>query len=142
MEMGMADLQNEFKEVLKIGLIRYYGDVMGNTLLDAAAYREWVQLDPQRLRMVVEDDAAAVVSLIISGRNDNTLMVMIRSQMIGCALLADADGVTRWGTEGVNRARRIGGDWAATEKQWMWVLEDPKRYIRYARQLKHFLKQI
>jgi hypothetical protein len=116
--------------------------VGGGILLDAAAYREWVALKPERLRELVDNDAATTVALIISGRTDNTLMNMLRSQMIGCALLADTDGVVRWATEGLNRSRRIGGEWAATERQWLWVLENPGRYLKYARQMKVFLNQL
>ena len=134
-------MQRELKVALEKGLRQHHGDLVGGMLMDVALYRERIRLDPKRLRDLVENDAAAVVGAIVGNCIDGALMLMIRSQMIGSALLADRDAVVRWAMEGKSRSRRVAGPWQETQRQWEWVLEDPNRYIQYARQLKYFLNQ-
>jgi hypothetical protein len=141
MDMGLENMQREFRMAFEKGLRQHFGDFLGGMLLDVVNYRERLKLDPLRLREMVENDAAAVVGAIVSNRTDGALMLMIRSQMIGSALLGDRDAVVRWATEGLGRSRRVGGPWTDTEQQWKWILEDPARYITHARQLKYFLNQ-
>jgi|GEM_PF-1711383 len=141
MDIGVTEMQRELRIALEKGLHQHFGDLVGGMLGDVLSYRERTKLDLQRLRELVENDAAAVVGAIVANRVDGALMVMIRSQMIGSALLGDRDAVVRWATEGMNRSRRVAGPWTDTERQWQWVMEDPNRYIMYARQLKYFLNQ-
>jgi hypothetical protein len=139
MDIGLEDMQREMRTAVEKGLRQHFGDFLGGMLVDVVNYRARIKLEHQRLRELVENDAAAVASAIVSNRTDGALMLMIRSQMIGSALLSDRDAVVRWATEGLSRSRRVAGPWTETERQWQWVLEDPTRYIMYARQLKYFL---
>ena len=138
---GIKEIQKELKTALENGLRQQFGDLMGGILMDVVNYRERVEINSQRLRELVENDAVAVVGAIVANRADGALMLMIRSQMIGSALLSDRDAVVRWATDGLNRCRRVAGPWSDTERQWQWVLEDPNRYMIYSRQLKYFLNQ-
>jgi hypothetical protein len=141
MDMGLEYMQRDLRTAFEKGLRQHFGDFVGGMLMDVVNYRERLKLDAPRLREMVENDAAAVVGAIVANRADGALMLMIRSQMIGSALLDDRDAVIRWATEGLGRSRRVGGQWTDTERQWKWILEDPTRYIMHARQLKYFLNQ-
>lgn len=136
---GLPNIQREFQSALEAGLRQQYGSAMGAVLAEVANYHGRTKLDPKRIREVVDNDAGAVVSAIVANRVDAPLMMMIRSQMIGSALLEDREAVVRWATEGLHRSKRVGGPWAETDAEWKWVLEDPTRFILYARQLKLFL---
>lgn len=138
---GLPNIQREFKAAVEAGLRQQYGNIMGAVLAEVGAYYEHTKLDPKRIRDIVDNDAGAVVSAIVANRVDAPLMLMIRSQMIGSALLEDREAVVRWATEGLHRSKRVGGPWTETESEWKWVLEDPARFILYARQLKLFMNQ-
>jgi hypothetical protein len=112
---------------------------LGGLLAEVLAYRFHAKLDFKSLQEIVDTDAAAAVSAILANRVDGTSMQMIRTAMIGCALLEDKAGIERWATEGLHRSKRVGGPWFDTERQWQCVLDDPSRFILYARQLKFFL---
>jgi hypothetical protein len=151
MEIGLPDIQRELRSAFEGGLRRQYGDLLGKMLADVAAYRDRAlvvayrdrpKLTMEWLRQAVDNDAAALVSAIIANRMDASMMMMIREQMIGNALLNDRDAVVRWATEGLNRCKRVGGPWAETEAQWKLVLDDPARYMLYSRQVKYFMNQI
>jgi len=140
--LGLPNVQRELRSAIECGLVRQFGEMVGKMLMDVVAYREHLKLNAEWLRKALDNDATALVAAIIGNRMDAALMLMIRDQMIGCALLNDRDGVVRWATEGLNRYKRVSGPWAETEAQWKYVLEDPSRYMLYSRQVKFFLNQI
>ncbi len=139
MVYGLPNIQRELQSALAAGLREQYGNVVGAVLAEVAAYHDHTKLDPKRIRELVDTDAGAVVSAIVANRVDAPLMLLIRGQMIGSALLEDREAVIRWATEGLHRSKRVGGPWTETDAEWNWVLEDPARFIMYARQLKLFL---
>lgn len=142
MVSGQTVIQREMRKALEMGLRQQYGEMMGKMLSDVIDYHERVKVDFAKLRSMMDNENSAVVAAIVANRVDAPLMLMLRSQMIGAALLGDKEAVVRWATEGSHRARRVGGPWASTEPEWKWILENVDRYILYARQLKYFLNVV
>jgi hypothetical protein len=136
------NLTRELRAACEDGLRAQYGEPLGSLLADVLNYGTGSKLDLNRLRSSLEDEATAIVAGIVGNRADAPLMLLIRGQMIGRALVHDREAVIRWATEGQNRAPRVGGPWADTLAQWQWVRENPDRYILYARQLKLLFNQI
>ncbi len=139
MVSGQTAIQRELRTAFQRGLYLQYGEIMGKVLGDVIEYHERVKLDIPKLKELLDNESAAVVAAIVANRVDGPLMMMIRSQMIGSAILGDKAAVIRWTNEGLHRAQRVGGPWLNTEPQWKWVIENTERYILYARQLKYFL---
>ena len=137
-----GDLLKELDIAFQESLRRKFGEVIGGLLGDVATYYHQTTLEPAQLREILDTDVGAAVNAIVANKGDGSTMRLIRDQMVGSALIMDKDGVTRWATEGLNRCERAGGLWKASPPQWRWVLEDPDRYILYARQVKRFLHQI
>jgi len=142
MELGILEVRRDLRLAFENGLRLKFGDAAGPLLAEVISYGPHGKLDLVRLRHTLEEDAAAVVAGIVANRLDPSLMVLLRNQMIGCALIEDKEGVRRWATEGANRCQRIGGPWAATLPQWQWALEKPNELTIYARHLKYLFNQL
>lgn len=142
MEFTSTGPRTEIQEAFITGLCQKFGPVMGAMLAEVIPFYAGVELDSEMLKKVRDDDAAAVLSGILSGTANGATMRGIRGQLIASALMADRDSVVRWATEGQNRCTRTGEEWAATLPQWQWVLDNPDRFIVYARHLKYLFNQL
>lgn len=142
MDISILDIRREMKAAFEAGLRQKYGEVMGGLLAEVATYGAHGKLDLALLRRSLDNDAAAVVAGIVGNRMDAPMMLLIRNQLIGCALIEDKEAVQRWATEGLNRCQRVGGPWAATVAEWEWARDNAEKFILYARQLKYFMNQI
>ena len=141
MEM-IQDFQQTFGDALTEGLQFKLGPVTGGLLSDVVGYYPGIPLPPGELKRLVDSDAAAALNAIMTNRRDETTFRLIRGQMIGHALLADEPAVVRWATELRNRCPQTGAAQRAVTAQLDWVIQNPSRYILYARRLKHFLHQV
>ena len=142
MEIGILEIRQEMRAAFETGLRQKYGAVMGGLLAEVVTYGAHGKMDVMQLRRMLENDAAAVVAGIVGNRMDAPMMLLLRNQMIGCALIEDKEAVKRWATEGLNRCRRVGGPWTETAPEWEWARDHAEQFILYARQLKYFMNQI
>ena len=139
---GIAEVQRDLRQVFEVGLREKYGEPLGGMLGEVIAFYQGVKLDPAQLQKIVDNDATPVLSAVVSNRVDGATLRAMRSQVIGSALMTNKQAVVRWATEGLNRSRRMPGNWADTAPQWQQVLDDPDQFILLARQIKHFMNQI
>lgn len=142
MEIGVVKINREMVWAMEAGLRKQFGEPLGSLLADAVSFGSHGLFDLNKVRHNLSDEAAAIVAGIVANRADAPMMLMLRNQMIGHAILHDRDGVVRWATEGLNRCKRVNGPWLETIPQWQWVLDNTDRYILYVRQLKLFLNQL
>ena len=142
METGVLNINRDIRAACETGLRQQYPPPLGALLADAVGFGPHGKLDPGKLRASLDDEAAAIVAGIVANRADAPLMLMLRNQVIGHAILHDRDGVIRWTTEAMNRCQRVGGVWTDTRGQWQWILDNADRYILHVRQLKLFLNQL
>jgi hypothetical protein len=114
MEAGLnINIHRKLTAAFETGLRQKYPTPLGTLLADAVGFNPRGKLDPNKLRASLSDEAVATVAGIVANRADAPLMLMIRSQMIGHAVLYDRDGVIRWATEGLTRCVRVAGPWTA-----------------------------
>jgi hypothetical protein len=142
MEFTSIGPRVEIQEAFTLGLRQKFGDAMGDVLSEVIQFYQGTELDNDTLQKIREDDSAAVLSGIVANTVTGATMRGIRGQMIAAAIMADKDGVLRWATQGLNRCDRAGGEWAGSRGQWEWVLQNPDRFIVYARHVKYLFNQI
>lgn len=142
MSIANPIIQEELASVFDNGLQLRYGDVLGPLYSEIIRYRAGSFLETNELRKDLDTEAVPVLQAILHDQVEPPALHAMRSLMIGCAIVGDRDAVLRWATEGANRARQFGGEWAKTLPQWEIVQQDPGRFLLYARQLKYFLQQL
>ena len=135
-------IQREITAAFDNGLRMRYGDVLGPLYSEVLRYRAGSFIELDEFRNELDTEAVPVLRDILNNKVEPPTLHAIRSLMIGCAITGDRDAVLRWATEGLNRARQFGGDWAQTVAQWEAVQTDPGQFLLFARQLKFFLQQI
>lgn len=142
MQVGVININREMVAAFATGLRQKYGEPLGSLLADVVSFGSHGMFDLVKVRKDLESDAAVVVAAVLANRADGPLMLTLRSQMIGSAILHERDAVVRWASQGLHSAQRTGGPWLDTLPQWQWVLDNTDRYILYTRQLKLFLNQL
>ena len=142
MEFTSIGPRVEILEAFALGLRQKYGDAMGEMLSEVVQFYQGTELDNETMQKIRDDDSAAVLNAFVSNAVTGGTMRGIRGQMIVAALMADKDAVLRWATQGLGRCDRAGGEWATTKPQWDWVLQNPDRFIVYARHIKYLFNQI
>jgi hypothetical protein len=142
MEMGIVEIRRDLKAAFESGLQQKFGAGLGALLAEAAVHGPHGKIDLEQLRRTLENDAAAIVTGIVANRADAPMLLLLRNQMIGSAIVEDKAAVKRWATEGLNRCRRVAGPWAETAPQWQWVRDNTDAFCTYTRQVKYFVNQL
>jgi len=140
--MAWHEMQRKLRGALEAGLMQEFEPPLGKLMADAITYNARIWLEQKELKRFVDSDSAAALTAILNNAVTGSTMNLIRSTMIGSALLNDTDAVMRWAKEGATRCKRVGGEWMDTEPLWGWIVQNPQRYIEHVREIKVFLNQI
>lgn len=134
------ELRRRLHMAFEAGLKAEFGELAGEAIGDVIGYFPKEGLGEPALKTKRDADAQTIEGAIAASTLDGRTMLLIRSNTIASAILADIAGVQRWARVGLDWCGRVdGGGWPTTVPQWHWILENQETYSELVKETKRFL---